>query len=118
AKMDEDGFFCIVGRRKVMIIASGYNVYRIEVENVIYTHPYILEAAVIGIPDKSRSETVKAVVVLKENVQMTGEDIIQYCRERLAAYKTPRSVEFVKELPKTAVGKILKRTLKEQLTNL
>lgn len=118
AKMDEDGFFYIVGRRKEMIIASGYNVYPIEVENVIYTHPKILEAAVIGIPDKYRGETVKAVVVLKENVQMTGEELIQYCRERLAAYKTPRSVEFVKELPKTAVGKILKRTLKEQLTNL
>ncbi|KAB2338591.1 long-chain fatty acid--CoA ligase [Cytobacillus depressus] len=115
AKMDEDGFFYIVGRKKEMIIASGYNVYPIEVEDVIYTHPKVFEAAVIGVPDQYRSETVKAVVVLKGNEQLSEEELIQFCRERLAAYKVPRFIEFVSELPKTAVGKISKRMLKEQL---
>lgn len=114
AKMDEDGFFYIVGRKKELIIASGYNVYPIEVEDVIYTHPAVLEAAVIGVPDSYRGETVKAVVVLKEGAQLTEEELIQYCREKMAAYKVPRSVDFVKELPKSAIGKILKRVLVEQ----
>lgn len=117
AKMDEDGYFYIVGRKKELIIASGYNVYPIEVENVIYTHPAVLEAAVIGVPDSYRGETVKAVVVLKENEQLTEEELIQFCRERMAAYKVPRSVDFVNELPKSAVGKILKRILKDQYIN-
>ncbi len=114
AKMDEDGFFYIVGRKKDLIIASGYNVYPIEVEEVLYSHPKILEAAVFGVPDPYRGETVKAVVVLKEKEVMTEEEIINFCRERLAAYKVPRRVTFIDELPKTAVGKILKRKLKEQ----
>ena len=114
AKMDEDGFFYIVGRKKDLIIASGYNVYPIEVEEVLYSHPKILEAAVFGVPDPYRGETVKAVVVLKEKDVMTEEEIINFCRERLAAYKVPRRVTFIDELPKTAVGKILKRKLKEQ----
>jgi long-chain acyl-CoA synthetase len=114
AKMDEDGFFYIVGRKKELILASGYNVYPIEVEDVIYTHPKVLEAAVFGVPDEYRGETVKAVVVLKENEQLTAEELIDYCRERLASYKVPRIVAFTNEMPKTAVGKILKRKLQEQ----
>ncbi|MRG85955.1 long-chain-fatty-acid--CoA ligase [Salinibacillus xinjiangensis] len=113
AKMDKDGFFYIVGRKKELIIASGYNVYPIEVEDAIYKHPNVLEVAVIGIPDEYRGETIKAFVVLKEGDQLTEEELIKFCREQLAPYKVPRVVEFVDELPKTAVGKILKRALKE-----
>lgn len=114
ATMDEDGFFYIVGRKKEMIIASGYNVYPVEVENVIYHHPAVLEAAVIGIPDAYRGETIRAVVVLKEEQHIREEELIQFCRSRLAAYKVPQDILFVDELPKTTVGKILKRTLREQ----
>ncbi|MFC2949673.1 long-chain-fatty-acid--CoA ligase [Virgibacillus sediminis] len=111
AKMDADGFFYIVGRKKEMIIASGYNVYPVEVEDVIYTHPKVLEAAVIGVPDKYRGETIKAVVVPKDKEKLGEDELMDYCRQRLAAYKVPRSVEIVSELPKTTVGKILKRSL-------
>ena len=117
ATMDEDGFFYIVGRKKEMIIASGFNVYPTEVENVIYKHPAIFEAAVIGIPDKYRGETVRAVVVLKENQQLTEEELIQFCRSQLSAFKVPTDVLFVDELPKTAVGKILKRALQQQFSD-
>ncbi|MBD1373328.1 long-chain fatty acid--CoA ligase [Hazenella sp. IB182357] len=113
AKMDEDGFFYIVGRKKELIIASGYNVYPIEVEDVLYRHEKILEACVIGIPDAYRGETVKAVVVLKPGEQLSAEELILFCRKRLAAYKVPTHVTFTNELPKTFVGKILKRKLKE-----
>lgn len=115
AKMDQDGFFYIVGRKKEMIIASGYNVYPIEIEDVIYTHPKVLEAAVIGVPDKYRGETIKAVVVPKESEVISEAEFIQFCRDHLAAYKIPHTVVFVNELPKTTVGKILKRALKEEL---
>jgi long-chain acyl-CoA synthetase len=113
AIMDADGFFYIVGRKKEMILASGYNVYPIEVEDILYSHPSVLEAAVIGIPDQYRGETVKAFVVLKENEALSVDELIEFCRNRLAAYKVPRSIAFVEELPKTAVGKILKRKLRE-----
>ncbi|MFZ3591457.1 long-chain-fatty-acid--CoA ligase [Bacillus sp. DJP31] len=113
AMMDADGFFYIVGRKKEMIIASGFNVYPIEIEDVIYSHPSVLEAAVIGIPDEYRGETVKAIVVIKENHDLLESELIQYCRERLSAFKVPSAVTFVDELPKTTVGKILKRKLKE-----
>ncbi|MDQ0340898.1 long-chain acyl-CoA synthetase [Caldalkalibacillus uzonensis] len=118
AKMDEDGFFYIVGRKKELILAGGYNVYPVEVEDVIYSHPAVLEAAVIGVPDAYRGETVKAVVVLREGATLETEELIAYCRERLANYKVPRLVEFRSELPKSAVGKILKRKLKEEQSNL
>jgi long-chain acyl-CoA synthetase len=97
-----------------MIIASGYNYYSIEVENVIYNHPAVLEAAVIGVPDKYRGETICEVVALKENQRVTEDELIQFCRSQLSAYKVPRDIHFVNELPKTAVGKILKRNLQEQ----
>ncbi|WP_223637591.1 long-chain-fatty-acid--CoA ligase [Planococcus sp. 4-30] len=116
AKMDEDGFFYIVGRKKEMILASGFNVYPIEVENVLYHHPAIREAAVFGVPDEYRGETVRAVVVLDE--QATEEELIAYCRTQLSAYKVPEAIIFAEELPKTAVGKILKRALQKQYANL
>ena len=111
----EDGFFFIVGRKKEMIIASGYNVYPIEVENTIYKHPAVLEVAVIGIPHEYRGETISAVVVLKEGHDVTAEQLIDFCRSELSAYKVPKEIQFVNELPKTAVGKILKKNLKQQL---
>ena len=113
-KMDEDGYFYIVDRKKDMIIAGGYNIYPREVEEVLYEHPDVLEAAVIGVPDPKRGETVKAFIVLKEGSSTTAEDIEKFCRERLAAYKVPRIIEFRKELPKTNVGKVLRRVLKEE----
>jgi long-chain acyl-CoA synthetase len=113
AVMDEDGYFRIVDRKKDMIIAGGYNIYPRDVEEVLYEHPHILEAAVVGIPDAYRGETVKAYVVLKPGEAATAEDIIAFCRERLAAYKVPRIVEFRETLPKTMIGKILRRQLVE-----
>lgn len=118
ATMDADGFFYIVGRKKEMIIASGYNVYPIEVENVIYTHPAVLEAAVFGVPDKYRGETIRAVVALKNDHTITEKELLEHCRSNLSAYKIPEDVIFVDELPKTAVGKILKRTLQERYTTV
>jgi len=116
AKMDEDGYFYIVDRKKDMIIAGGYNIYPREVEEVLYEHPAVTEAAVVGVPDPYRGETVKAFIVLKPEYKdkVSEEEIIQFCRERLAAYKVPRIVEFRDELPKSAVGKILRRVLREE----
>nr|WP_033828979.1 long-chain fatty acid--CoA ligase [Bacillus andreraoultii] len=118
ASMDEDGFVYIVDRKKDMIIASGYNVYPRDVEEVIYQHPAIQEAVVVGVPDEYRGETVKAVVVLKQGEQVTEDELIRYCREKLAAFKVPRIVEFRSELPKTSVGKILRRKIKEDSTKV
>ncbi len=114
ARMDKDGYFYIVDRKKEMIIASGYNIYPREIEEVLYRHPKIKEAAVVGIPSGYRGETVKAFVVLKEGETATEEEIKEYCRENLARYKVPEFIEFRKELPKSAVGKVLKRVLLEE----
>ena len=112
--MDEDGYFYIVDRKKDMIIAGGFNIYPREVDEVLFTHPKVKEAVTVGIPDEYRGETVKVFIVIKENQECTEEEIITYCRERLAAYKAPRMVEFRTELPKTLVGKILRRALREE----
>lgn len=114
AYMDEDGYVYIVDRKKDMIIASGYNIYPRDVEEVIYQHPAIKEAVVVGVPDAYRGETVKAVVVLKEGQQVSEDELISFCREKLAAFKVPRIVEFRSELPKTSVGKILRRKMREE----
>ncbi len=114
ATMDEDGYFTIVDRKKDMIIAGGYNIYPREVEEVLYRHPKVQEAAVAGIPDPYRGETVKAYVVLKPGETATEEEIIAFCRENLAKYKVPTAVEFRDSLPKTMVGKILRRALREE----
>jgi long-chain acyl-CoA synthetase len=116
AKMDEDGYFYIVDRKKDMIIAGGYNIYPREVEEVLYEHPAVVEAAVVGVPDPYRGETVKAYIVLKPEYKgkVTEQEIIQFCKERLAAYKVPKLVEFRDELPKSAIGKILRRVLREE----
>lgn len=113
--MDEEGFFYIVDRKKDMIIAGGYNIYPREVEEVLFTHPAVKEAAVVGVPDPYRGETVKAFIVLKEGTpQVSEEELNRFCREKLAAYKVPRLYEFRNELPKTTVGKVLRRHLAEE----
>ncbi len=113
-KMDKDGYFYIVDRKKDLIIAGGYNIVPREVEEVLFMHPKVMEATVIGVPDPRRGEVVKAFVVLKEGATCTPEEIRGFCKEKLAPYKVPSFVEFRKELPKTQVGKVLRRTLLEE----
>jgi long-chain acyl-CoA synthetase len=112
--MDENGYFYIVDRKKDMIIAGGYNIYPREVEEVLYEHPKVQEVAVVGIPDPYRGETVKAFVVVKEGKEVTEEELNKFCREHMAAFKVPRKYEFRDELPKTVIGKILRRQLIEE----
>jgi long-chain acyl-CoA synthetase len=114
AKMDEDGYFYIVDRKKDMILASGYNVYPREVEEVLFEHPDVAEAVAIGVPDEYRGETVKAFVVKRSGAQTTEEEILDFCKERLAPYKAPKTVEFREDLPKSAVGKLLRRVLVDE----
>ncbi len=109
--MDEKGWFYLVDRSKDMIVASGFKVWPREVEDVLYDHPAVREAAVVGVPDPYRGETIKAVVSLKPNVHATPEEVRAFARDRLAAYKYPRIVEFMDELPKTTSGKIMRRLL-------
>ena len=115
-KMDDNGWFYVVDRKKDLIIASGYKVWPRDVEDVIYQHPAVRETAVVGVPDSYRGETVKAYVALKkgEENSVRPEDIISFCKERLAAYKYPREVEIVSEIPKTLTGKILRRILRQK----
>jgi long-chain acyl-CoA synthetase len=114
ARMDEDGYFYIEDRKKDMIAASGFKVLPREVEEVLFMHAKVAEAVVAGVPDTYRGETVKAYVVLKEGQQATVEEIVEFCRLHLASFKVPRQVEFRKELPKTMVGKYLRRVLVEE----
>src|SRR5438552_1270302 len=111
--MDEDGFYFIVDRAKDLVIRGGYNVYPREIEEVLYAHPAILEAAVIGTPDERLGEEVVAVVALRPGAAATAAEIIAYTRERLAAYKYPREIRFMAELPKGPSGKILKAALRD-----
>ncbi len=115
-KMDQDGWFYVVDRKKDLIIASGFKVWPRDVEDVIYQHPSVREAAVIGVPDQYRGETVKAFVALKPGFEgsVTQEEMISFCKSRMAAYKYPRHVEFVSEIPKTLTGKFLRRALRTQ----
>ena len=117
AKMDEDGYFYIVDRKKDMIIAGGYNIYPREVEEVLYQHEAVQEAAVVGVPDPYRGETVAAFLVLKPEYQgkVSEKDIERFCRQNLAAYKVPRIIQFRESLPKSSVGKILKRELQKEV---
>ncbi len=111
-QMDEEGYFYIVDRKKDMIIAGGYNIYPRDIDEVLFEHPKIMEACAIGIPDTYRGETVKAFVVLKPGESMTSEDVIEYCKQKLAKYKVPTQVEFIETLPKSGVGKILRKELR------
>ena len=112
AKMDEDGYFYIVDRKKDMVIAGGYNIYPREIEEVLYMHPKVMDAVIIGIPDPYRGETVKAFVVPKPGVALTEKEVLDFCKTRLAAYKMPKVVELREALPKTMVGKVLRRQLR------
>jgi len=112
--MDEDGYFRIVDRKNDMIIASGYNVYPAEVEAVLYDHPMVLEAAVYGVADEKRGETVKAAIVLKPDETATEQEFIDFCKQQLAAYKVPKIIRFQDELPKSLIGKVLRRVLREE----
>jgi long-chain acyl-CoA synthetase len=109
--MEPDGFMRIVDRKKDMILVSGFNVYPSEIEEVLAEHPMVVEAGAIGVPDEKSGEVVK-VVVVKRNPELTAEEVIQFCKTRLAGYKVPRHVEFRTELPKSNVGKVLRRALR------
>ena len=112
--LDEEGYLFIVDRKKDVIIAAGYNIYPREVDEVLFQHPKVQAACVIGVPDAYRGETVKAFVVLKAGQEATEDEIVAFCREKLAAYKVPKMVEFRKELPQTSVGKVLRRALRDE----
>ncbi len=113
AKIDEDGFFSIVDRKKDMIISGGYNIYPREVEEVLYEHSAVLECGVIGIPDDYAGERVKAYVVLNEGMQATEEEIIKHCKDSLAKFKVPAAIVFAEELPKSLIGKILRKEIRK-----
>jgi fatty-acyl-CoA synthase len=117
ARVDEDGFYFIVDRKKDMFISGGENVYPVEIEKALYEHPAVAQCAVIGVPDEKWGEVGKAVVVLKPGVSATEAELIEHCRSRLARYKVPRSVVFMEVLPISAAGKILKRELRKQFVN-
>ncbi|MEP7003941.1 MAG: long-chain fatty acid--CoA ligase, partial [Chloroflexota bacterium] len=109
-----DGYVAIVDRKKEMIIVSGYNVYPREVEEALAKHPAVLEAAAIGVPHAIKGEEVKAFVVLKPGQAATAEELMNFCRDQLAPFKVPRAVEFRDTLPKTLIGKVLRRQLAEE----
>jgi long-chain acyl-CoA synthetase len=112
ARIDEDGYVYIVDRKKDMLLVRGINVYPREIEEVLYTHPKVLECAVIGVPDETRGEVPKAIIVVKENETLTEREVRDYCKEHLASYKMPKQIEFRASLPKTSTGKIMKRSLR------
>ncbi|MCP3899915.1 MAG: long-chain fatty acid--CoA ligase, partial [Desulfobacteraceae bacterium] len=114
AYMDEEGYFFIVDRIKDMIIAGGYNVYPRDIEEILFEHPKIMEACAIGVPHPTRGEQIKAFIVLNEGQSSTEEEIKNFCKEKLAVYKLPTEVEFIDELPKTNVGKVLKKDLRAE----
>jgi len=111
--VDAAGNLTIVDRKKDMIIAAGFNIYPNEIDDILMSHPDILEACTIGVPDTYRGETVKAYVALKPGASLSEEEVIAYCRENLAAYKVPQSIVFIDAIPKTTVGKILRRAVRE-----
>jgi len=112
--MDERGYFYILDRAKDMIISGGENIYSREIEDVIIKHPAVYEVAVIGVPDEKWGEAVKAIVSLREGKKATGEEIIDFCKQHLASYKKPKSVDFIEAIPKNPYGKVLKRELREK----
>ena len=114
AYMDEDGYFFIVDRKKDMVLTGGYNVYPRDIEEALFDHPAVQEAAVIGIPDPKYGEAVKAVVVLRHGAAVSKETLIDHCRERLAKYKVPVEIEFRDALPKNNIGKVLKNELRDK----
>jgi fatty-acyl-CoA synthase len=118
ARVDEEGYIYIVDRRKDIIVSGGINIYPREIEEVLYSHPKIAEAAVIGVPDEKWGETLKALIVPKERQVLAAEEVIAFCKENLASYKKPTSVEFLPSLPKNAAGKVLKTELRKKYGQL
>ena len=114
AYMDDDGYFYIVDRKKDLIIVGGYNVYPREIDEVLHSHPKIREAVTVGVSHRSRGETIKAYIVPEEGANLTVPEVVAYCRQKLASFKVPRLIEFREELPKTMVGKVLRRILREE----
>ncbi|MGH2372531.1 MAG: class I adenylate-forming enzyme family protein, partial [bacterium] len=114
ATIDTEGYALIVDRKKDIIISGGENISSVEVENTLFSHPVVFEVAVIGVPDDQWGEVPKALVVLKPGAKATEEELIQFCRDRLAHFKAPKSVEFLESLPKGGTGKILKGELRER----
>ncbi len=114
ARMDEEGFVYIIDRKKDMIVSGGENIYPREIEEVLYRHPKVQDVAIIGVPDPTWGESVKAFVVLKKGEEMKEEEVIEYCKNYLASYKKPKSVEFVENLPRNPSGKVLKAELRER----
>jgi acyl-CoA synthetase (AMP-forming)/AMP-acid ligase II len=117
AVVDSEGYVNIVDRKKDMIVSGGENIYSTEVENVLYMHPKVLEAAAFGVPDEKWGEAVKAAVVLKPDQTATAEEIIHFCKQHIASYKVPKSVDFLKEIPKTGSGKLFKKALRDPYWN-
>jgi len=113
-QLDEDGYLYVVDRKKDMIIAGGFNIYPREIDEVLFQNPKVAEAVAVGIPDAYRGDTVKAYVVLKPGLTATEDEIKEFCREKLTAYKVPKLVEFRDTLPKSAVGKVLRKILREE----
>ena len=114
AKMDDEGYFYIVDRKKDMIISGGFNVYPRDIEEVFFEHPQVIEAAAIGVAHPHRGEAVKVFVVLQKGATTTEKELMAYCQERLAKYKWPTEIVFRNELPKTNVGKVLKKELRKE----
>jgi fatty-acyl-CoA synthase len=114
---DEEGYLFVAGRKKDMVKSGGISIYPLEIESVLYSHPEVFEAAVIGVPDSQWGEAVTAVIVLKERASVSAEALQQYCKERLSSYKVPKSVLFVQSLPHTEVGKVNKVKVREMLIN-
>ncbi len=113
-RLDEEGYLYLVDRKKDMIISGGVNIFPQDIEDVLYSHPAVLEASVIGVPHEKWGEAVKAVVVLKEGRTASEQEIIEHCRGQLAGYQTPKSAEFVEQLPRNPSGKVLKRELRQR----
>ena len=111
--MDEEGYLYVVDRKKDMIIAGGFNIYPREIDEILYEHPKIQDACAVGLPDPYRGETVKAYIVLKDGQSMTDDEVITYCREKLTPYKVPKQIEFMDDLPKSAIGKVMRRHLRD-----
>ncbi|WP_027369571.1 long-chain-fatty-acid--CoA ligase [Desulfovermiculus halophilus] len=115
AYMDEEGYFFIVDRKKDLIISGGYNIYPREIDEVLYEHPKVADAVCVGVPHKTRGEIVKAYIVPKPGQELDKKEVLGFCRQKLANFKVPKKVEFREELPKTVVGKVLRRALKEEV---
>ena len=114
ATVDEEGYLYIVDRKKEMIVSGGFNVYPLEVEKVLYAHPKVLEAAVVGVPSDQWGEEVKAVVVLKADSSATADELLSYCKQHLSGFKRPKSVDLVDELPKSDNGKVVRRLIRDR----